>query len=248
MATPLGSFDDLPFGGDGDDDDGDVGGATGARRREATGGSAVAGAKRSRQVAGPSTGDASGGGFHSRLAQRAVRFGDGAEREEAAVADVAKGQSLPHCNSTSYPDDESLRRSYPGDEAGGNKVLQIGAGERRVVPAGHGVETTADVTMRERKKAAAASAEGRQCEARPSRVQRVADFAAWATKVTEAVRAPPSGEPKRKRRGAHGRRDVDGAATGAVQGQGTTASLGEQRRQMERWAAHETQCGKPREW
>ena len=128
------------------------------------------------------------------------------------------------------------------------KDEQIGAGERRVVPAGHGVETTVDVTMREREKAAAASAEGRQCEARPSRVQRVADFAAWATKVTEAVRAPPSGEPKRKRRGAHGRRDVDGAATGSVQGQGTTASLGEQRRRMERWVAHETQCGKPREW
>ena len=48
MATPLGSCGDLPFGGDGDDDDGDVGGVTGARSKEATGGSAVAGVKRSR--------------------------------------------------------------------------------------------------------------------------------------------------------------------------------------------------------
>ena len=67
----------------------------------------------------------------------------------------------------------------------------------------------------------------RQCEAQPSRVQRVAVFAAWATKVTEAVRAPHSGEPKRKRRGAHGRREVDGAATDDAQGQGKTASFGE---------------------
>ena len=162
MATPLGSFENLPTGGDGDDDDdGDIGGVTGARSREATGGGAVAGTKRNRQAAGPSTGDASGGGFHSRLARRAVRVGDGAEQEEAAVADVAKKHSLPHCNPTSYPGDESLRRSYPGDETGGNKGLQIGAGERRVVPAGHGVETTADVTVREREKAAAASTEGR---------------------------------------------------------------------------------------
>ena len=64
MATPLGSFGDLPLGGDGYDDDGDVGGVTSARSKEATGGSAVAGVKRSRQAAGPSAGDASGGGFH----------------------------------------------------------------------------------------------------------------------------------------------------------------------------------------
>ena len=87
MATPVGSCGDLPFGGDGDDGDDDVGGVTGGRSKEATGGSAVAGAKRSRQAAGPPTGDASGGGFHSRLARRAVRFGDGAEREEAAAVD-----------------------------------------------------------------------------------------------------------------------------------------------------------------
>ena len=64
-------------------------------------------------------------------------------------------------------------------------------------------------------------------EARPSRVQRVSDFAAWAEKVTEGVRAPHSGEPKRKRRWSGGRREVDGAATGDAHGQGTTASLGE---------------------
>ena len=75
------------------------------------------------------------------------------------------------------------------------------------------------------------SAEGRQCEARPSRVQRVADFAAWAEKVTEEVRAPHFGEPKRKRRrsdgrrGSHSRREGDGDATGDAQGQGTTAPL-----------------------
>ena len=111
--------------------------------------------------------------------------------------------------------------------------MQIGAGERRVVPTEHGAETTADVTTEEREQAEAAGAEGRQCEARPSRVQRVADFAAWAEKVTEGVRAPHSGEPKRKRRrpggrrGSHSRWESDGAATGDAQGQGTTTPLGE---------------------
>ena len=105
--------------------------------------------------------------------------------------------------------------------------MQIGAGERRVVPAGHGVEAKADVTTEEREKPDTAGAEERQCESRPSRVQRVADFAAWAEKVTEKVRAPHSGEPKRKRRWPSGRREVDGAATGDVQEQGTTAPLGE---------------------
>ena len=64
-------------------------------------------------------------------------------------------------------------------------------------------------------------------EARPSRVQRVSDFAAWAEKVTEGVRAPHSGEPKRKRRWQNSRREVDGATTGDAQGQGTTTPLGE---------------------
>ena len=106
------------------------------------------------------------------------------------------------------------------------KDVQIGAGERRVVPTEHGVEATADATTKGREEADAAGAEGRQCEARPSRVQRVADFAAWAEKVTEGVRAPHSGEPKRKRRWSSSRREVDGAATGDAQGQGTTAPLG----------------------
>ena len=98
--------------------------------------------------------------------------------------------------------------------------MQIGAGERRVVPAGHGVEATADVTTEEREKPDAAGAEGRQCEARPSRVQRVADFAAWAEKVTEGARAPHSGEPKRNRRWSGGRREVDGAPPAMRMGRG----------------------------
>ena len=64
-------------------------------------------------------------------------------------------------------------------------------------------------------------------------MQRVADFAAWAEKVTEGARAPHSGEPKRKRRrsggrrGSHSRWEDDGDATGDAQGQGTTAPLEE---------------------
>ena len=113
------------------------------------------------------------------------------------------------------------------------KDEQIGAGERRVVPTEHDVESTADATTEGREQAEAAGAEGRQCKARPSRVQRVADFAAWAEKVTEGVRAPHSGEPKRKRRqsggrrGSHGRWEGDGDAAGDAQGQGTTTPLGE---------------------
>ena len=93
------------------------------------------------------------------------------------------------------------------------KDEQIGAGERRVVPTEHDVEAAADATTEGREQAEAAGAEGRQCEARPSRVQRVADFAAWAEKVTEGVRAPHSGEPKRKRRSG-----VERGSTGEVDG------------------------------
>ena len=104
---------------------------------------------------------------------------------------------------------------------------QAGAGERRVVPTEHVSETAADVTTEGREEADAASAEGRQCKARPSRVQRVATFAAWAEKVTEGVRAPHSGEPKRKHRRPSSRREVDGSTTGDAQGQATTTPLGE---------------------
>ena len=58
-------------------------------------------------------------------------------------------------------------------------------------------------------------------------MQRVANFAAWAEKVTEGVRAPHSGEPRRKRRWPSSRREVDGATTGEAQGQATTTPLGE---------------------
>ena len=95
-ATPLRSCGDSPFGGDDDDEAEAVVGVTGARGKKATSGSSVAGAKRSRRAAGPSTGDASGGDFRSRLARRTVRFGDGAEREEAAAAERAERQSFPY--------------------------------------------------------------------------------------------------------------------------------------------------------
>jgi len=295
-ATPLSSCGDSPFGGDGDDEADAVVGVTGARGKKATSGSSVAGVKRSRQAAGPSTGDASGGDFRSRLARRAVRFGDGAEREEAAAAERAERQSFPyegarggaaasqrlstrrssahqalHGGEPGGPAPVLGRKTLHGDTGnplrdGGTFVLgcpigetvdnqgrarltslaagakaaahegapqttrkdeQIGAGERRVVPTEHGAEATADVTTGEREQAEAASAEGEQCEARPSRVQRGADFAAWAEKVTEGVRTPHSGEPKRKRRWSSSRREVDGAAIGDAHEHGTTAPLGE---------------------
>ena len=45
-------------------------------------------------------------------------------------------EPTPDRKVTSYPGDESLRRSYPGDKGDSNKKLQIGAGDRRAVPAG----------------------------------------------------------------------------------------------------------------
>ena len=294
MATPLSSGGDSPLGGDDDDEAQAVVGVTGASGKEATGGSAVAGEKRDRRATGPPTDDVSGGDFRSRLKRRAVRFGAGAGRGEAAAAESAERQSFPYegarggaaasqgCRRDGRrrirPSEEvsqAVRRRSPvgmprrdGKPPSGRRYLrsgvpdrgdcrnqgrarltslaagakaaahegapqttrkdeQIGAGERRVVPTEHGVEAAADATTEGREQADAAGAEGRQCEARPSRVQRVADFAAWAEKVTEGVRAPHSGEPKRKRRWSSSRREVDGAATGDAQGQGTTAPLGE---------------------
>ena len=117
------------------------------------------------------------------------------------------------------------------------KDVQFGAGARRVVPTEHGVGTTVDVTTEEREQAEAASAEGRQCEARPSRVQRVADFAAWAEKVTEGgegttlrraqAQAPTVGRSTRVAQSLGGRRRRhrrcararnDGAARGGSDG------------------------------
>ena len=48
---------------------------------------------------------------------------------------------------TPYPGDESLRLSYPGDEGDSNRKLQIGAGERRAVPAGNSFKTTATIDV-----------------------------------------------------------------------------------------------------
>ena len=47
--------------------------------------------------------------------------------------------------SASYPGDESLRRSYPGDEDSSGPGIQVGARERRTVPAGHGFRVSATV-------------------------------------------------------------------------------------------------------
>ena len=122
---------------------------------------------------------------------------------------------------------DAKEAAHGGAPQTARKDEQIGAGERRVGPTERDVESTADVTTEGREQAEAAGAEGRQCKARPSRVQRVANFAAWAEKVTEGVRAPHSGEPKRKRRWPSSRREVDGATTGDAQGQATTTPLGE---------------------
>ena len=93
-------------------------------------------------------------GFGYRIARRAVRFGtEDAEREtsggmtsfELDMIGPAEMQREPASDRkvTSYPGDESLRHSYPGDEGDSNNKLQIGARERRAVPAGHGFKTTA---------------------------------------------------------------------------------------------------------
>jgi hypothetical protein len=47
--------------------------------------------------------------------------------------------------SASYPGDESLRRSYPGDDGGRGAGIQVGARERRAVPAGHGFRVSATI-------------------------------------------------------------------------------------------------------
>ena len=47
--------------------------------------------------------------------------------------------------SASYPGDESLRRSYPGDEDSSKPGIQVGARERRTVPAGHGFRVTTTI-------------------------------------------------------------------------------------------------------
>ena len=67
----------------------------------------------------------------------------------------------------------------------------------------------------------------RQSSAGSEREQMITDVVPGATIGTETARAPHSKGLKRKRRGARGRRDVDGAATGGAQGQSTTAPLEE---------------------
>ena len=89
-------------------------------------------------------------GLGYRVARREERFGtDDAERERGGGMtsfefDMAgpdgggtrQREPASDCKVASYPGDESLRRSYLGDEGDSNKKFQIGAGERRAVPAG----------------------------------------------------------------------------------------------------------------
>ena len=62
-------------------------------------------------------------------------------------AETQRGPASCH-SATSYPGDESLRRSYPGDEVVGIlKKTQIGAGERRTVPAGPAFKATETIEV-----------------------------------------------------------------------------------------------------
>ena len=71
----------------------------------------------------------------------------GAKGADTDVSDITTADGGRR-DATSYPGDESLRRSYPGDGVVGIlKKLQIGAGERRTVPAGHGFRTTATIEV-----------------------------------------------------------------------------------------------------
>ena len=85
-------------------------------------------------------------------ADGAERFGtEDADRDTGdgmcGSAETQRGPASCH-DATSYPGDESLRRSYPGDEAVSIfKKLHIGAGERRTVPAGHDFKTTATIEV-----------------------------------------------------------------------------------------------------
>ena len=85
------------------------------------------------------------------LCAKPERFGtEDADRETGGgICGLAEMQREPASdrNVTSYPGDGSLRRSYPGDEGDIHTKLQIGAGERRTVPAGHGFKTTATIDV-----------------------------------------------------------------------------------------------------
>ena len=72
----------------------------------------------------------------------------GAKGADTDVSDITTADGGSQDVISSYPGDESLRRSYPGDGVVGIlKKLQIGAGERRTVPAGHGFRTTATIEV-----------------------------------------------------------------------------------------------------
>ena len=69
-----------------------------------------------------------------------------AERPAIPPQSAAKTREEPgSAASASYPGDESLRRSYPGDEDSSKPGIQVGARERRIVPAGHGFRVSATV-------------------------------------------------------------------------------------------------------
>ena len=93
---------------------------------------------------------------------------------------------------------------------------------RRMVRFGDGAERAVTTSFE-----AHVAGPRRQSSAGSEREQMITDVVPGATIGTETARAPHSEGLKRKRRGARGRRDVDGAATGGAQGQSTTAPLEE---------------------
>ena len=124
-------------------------------------------------------------GSRYRAARRAERFGtEDADRETGGgMCGSAEMQREPASdrNVTSYPGDESLRRSYPGDEGDSNKKLQIDAGERRTVPAGHGFKTTATIGV------AVDDAERNDAESERRQLERAAEQPSAKRRPTPAV-------------------------------------------------------------
>ena len=83
-------------------------------------------------------------------------------------------------------------RSYPGDEGDSNKKLQIGAGERRTVPAGHGFKTTATTDV------AVGDDERNDAESERRQLERAAEQPGTKRRPTPAV----TGDVARRRKRA----------------------------------------------